>query len=321
MFSTFIKYPCVCEINVICGQFAFHVGLPAKSSASGAMLVVVPNLMGICLYSPALDEYGNTCRGVEFCKEMISRFSLHNYDSLAHLDTHKFDPRKRVGEQERDQVISLLFAARTGDMNTLRRLFMQKVDMSSSDYDKRTALHVAAAEGQLDVVKFLVNIARVKIDAKDRWGRTPMDDAVHFQHNQIIVVLEKAAEITVATNDIAMESNLSHIQSDGKLPADVSVPGSSSSSEDEFEIEIPNGNQENDDNIQIHHRPEDEMALEKRPDGTVVVPEGSVPHFEDLSPLPGTSGTPSHSSSSTSGTHHSKKSEKRDVKFTLGDKM
>lgn len=41
--------------------------------------------------------------------------------------------------------------------------------MSSSDYDQRTALHVAAAEGHSEIVRFLVNIARVKIDPKDRY--------------------------------------------------------------------------------------------------------------------------------------------------------
>lgn len=38
------------------GQYAFHVGLPAKSGVSGGMIVVVPNLMGICLFSPLLDK-------------------------------------------------------------------------------------------------------------------------------------------------------------------------------------------------------------------------------------------------------------------------
>ncbi len=32
------------------------------------MIVVVPDLMGICLWSPALDKMGNSVRGVAFCK-------------------------------------------------------------------------------------------------------------------------------------------------------------------------------------------------------------------------------------------------------------
>lgn len=46
--------------------------MPAKSGVSGAMIVVVPNIMGICLYSPLLDEMGNSSRGVAFCK--VSKF-------------------------------------------------------------------------------------------------------------------------------------------------------------------------------------------------------------------------------------------------------
>ena len=40
--------------------------------------------------------------------------------------------------------------------------------MDVSDYDKRTALHVAASEGYYDIVKFLINVAKVRVNPLDR---------------------------------------------------------------------------------------------------------------------------------------------------------
>lgn len=60
----------------------FQVGLPAKSGVSGDMIIVVPNILGICLYSPPLDSLGNTVRGVKFAEQLVQNFNFHNYDSL-----------------------------------------------------------------------------------------------------------------------------------------------------------------------------------------------------------------------------------------------
>jgi len=47
------------------GDFAFNVGLPAKSGVGGGIVAVVPNLMGIAVYSPGLNEHGNSLVGTK----------------------------------------------------------------------------------------------------------------------------------------------------------------------------------------------------------------------------------------------------------------
>lgn len=47
------------------GDFAFHVGLPGKSGVGGGIIVVVPNLMGISVFSPRLNSWGNSLLGTK----------------------------------------------------------------------------------------------------------------------------------------------------------------------------------------------------------------------------------------------------------------
>jgi len=46
------------------GEFAFRVGLPAKSGVGGGIVAVVPGQLAICVWSPTLDEFGNSVAGV-----------------------------------------------------------------------------------------------------------------------------------------------------------------------------------------------------------------------------------------------------------------
>ncbi|MGW1259072.1 glutaminase [Streptomyces sp. NPDC002513] len=46
------------------GDFAYRVGLPGKSGVGGGIIAVVPGRCTLCVWSPGLDEHGNSVAGV-----------------------------------------------------------------------------------------------------------------------------------------------------------------------------------------------------------------------------------------------------------------
>jgi glutaminase len=66
-----------CGMYDFAGEWAYSVGLPAKSGVSGGVLVVAPQRGGIGIFSPGLDRYGNSVRGNRVCQELSERLGLH----------------------------------------------------------------------------------------------------------------------------------------------------------------------------------------------------------------------------------------------------
>jgi glutaminase len=69
-----------CGMYDFSGQWAYHVGVPAKSGVSGGVIAVVNRQMGIATYSPRLDQFGNSVRGIKVCQELASRLGLHAFN-------------------------------------------------------------------------------------------------------------------------------------------------------------------------------------------------------------------------------------------------
>ena len=54
---------------------------------------------------------------------------------------------------------------------------MPGYDLNLGDYDKRTAIHLAASEGNYEMVKWLVENG-ADVNAVDRWGGTPLQGII-----------------------------------------------------------------------------------------------------------------------------------------------
>nr|KAG5701529.1 hypothetical protein BaRGS_000925 [Batillaria attramentaria] len=179
-----------CGMYDYSGQFAFKVGLPAKSGVAGGIMLVVPNVMGMVMWSPPLDEYGNSVRGIQFCRDLVNVFNFHNYDNIR-FTTRKMDPCVRHVELQANKVVDLLFSAYNGDVTAIRRCALSGLDMNQPDYDGRTALHVASAEGHTHVVQFLLEKCKCSPFLVDRWGFTALDDAVRFKKHEVVDLLKE----------------------------------------------------------------------------------------------------------------------------------
>lgn len=82
----------------------------------------------------------------------------------------------------------LSFASR-GDRVGLNQMLRQGISPNVQDYDKRTALHLAASEGHASIVELLLAY-KADVNLKDRWRRTPLTDAKLYGHRDICRILE-----------------------------------------------------------------------------------------------------------------------------------
>ncbi len=65
-----------CGLYNSVGDFAYRVGLPAKSGVGGAIAAVLPNNMTIAVWSPCLDTNGNSLAGIKALELFTTKTGL-----------------------------------------------------------------------------------------------------------------------------------------------------------------------------------------------------------------------------------------------------
>ncbi len=58
------------------GEFAFKVGLPGKSGVGGGIIAIHPDQYAIAVWSPKLNEKGNSYKGMKFLEEFTTETKL-----------------------------------------------------------------------------------------------------------------------------------------------------------------------------------------------------------------------------------------------------
>tara|TARA_Y100000385_G_C13094992_1_gene640755 strand:- start:523 stop:1794 length:1272 start_codon:yes stop_codon:yes gene_type:complete len=154
------------------GRWSTDIGIPAKSGVAGAVFAVIPNVCGICVFSPPLDEMGNSVRAVRFFTELSRRFSIHIFETFI----QGLDKKVRLTSVHDEKVANLYKACKEGDVATLTSILNEEdIDVNVSDYDGRTPLHIARAERNTECVNILIEHG-AKPNAEDRWGNKAISD-------------------------------------------------------------------------------------------------------------------------------------------------
>lgn len=111
-----------------------------------------------------------------------------------------WDENKAAGE--------LCSAVAESDAALLELYLAANAPADSGDYDRRRALHIAAADGKLDLVKMLVEKGGADPGVTDRWGATPLLEAVKSKHRDVVDYLVsvpggKGRELGVSDSDLS----------------------------------------------------------------------------------------------------------------------
>lgn len=87
---------------------------------------------------------------------------------------------------------SLMEAVARNDTQEVQNLLDRGAPVTYFDYDRRTPLHVAASEGNIEVAKLLVERG-ASTEARDRWGSTPVLEALVAGHKNLAKMLRSAS--------------------------------------------------------------------------------------------------------------------------------
>lgn len=90
-----------------------------------------------------------------------------------------------------NNLTNFITAAAEGDLDEVKLLLsVGEVKIDEGDYDRRTALHLAAGEGHTEIVQLLCEQG-ANVNIEDRWGGRPLDDARASKKSDCVDILEK----------------------------------------------------------------------------------------------------------------------------------
>lgn len=137
-------------------------------------------------------------------KTSVSQTMRRMYASDLKILVEKMREEQAAARQ--DLICNFIQSAADGDLASVEATLIKgEVLVNEADYDARTALHLAVCNGHEVVTKALVEKYDASTHLKDRFGHTPLDDAVREQHPALVTYLKSRGSLYQVDGDVAAE--------------------------------------------------------------------------------------------------------------------
>ncbi|MEM6884803.1 MAG: glutaminase A [Verrucomicrobiota bacterium] len=137
-----------CGMYDYAGEWIYKVGMPAKSGVAGGIVAVLPGQLGIGIFSPPLDDRGNSVRGIQACHKISMDFNLHMFNvpnstgsiirSVYHGNEVSSDRVRPLEERGflKDASKRILIYELQGELNfATAEIVLRKINDSFEDFD------------------------------------------------------------------------------------------------------------------------------------------------------------------------------------------
>lgn len=167
-------------------------------AAMGAIAPIMANIIGTM--SGMGDDHDDGRQSLDRRKrramgkvDLVADLSIHdlNLEGVAHV---RNVINKMLEEKAQQRVSDFIEFAANGKWEKMEAMLKDReVTVDSKNWDSRSALHVAVSEGHLNVVERLVSDWSATLTLEDRFGNTPLDDAVRERRAEVAEFLVEAS--------------------------------------------------------------------------------------------------------------------------------
>ena len=139
-----------CGMYDAAGDWLTTVGIPAKSGVAGGIIGVLPGQVGIAVFSPKLDEHGNSVRGVDIFEQLSRDMGLHLMEGTPSAQTIV---QRRYAPQGNDSIViyELVGALQFAEAEMLLRIVQDEPIASNTilfDLNNLSFVHEVGRHGQ-----------------------------------------------------------------------------------------------------------------------------------------------------------------------------